>query len=64
MTDDALNTTWPKHCACGLSFGRAEWLDLHSAGRWCVDDLTLDLRTCPCGSTISIPVEALTERHD
>lgn len=54
-------TTPVKTCACGRELTLAEWLALPHGGIWRIDTLeTLELRNCPCGSTISLPVDEVT----
>ncbi len=71
-TDPALADTIPppppsatrplKSCGCGRSFNALEWRDLRLV---CFqDDFAgglLELRDCPCGSTISIEVPPMAE---
>lgn len=47
-----------KSCSCGRQFTANDWLDLHSIGFMdSGDDYTmLDLRNCPCGSTLASEV--------
>lgn len=53
---------FPKACGCGRKHSRSEWRRLHFVGRTTTpedDDgpaETLELRNCPCGSTISVSV--------
>lgn len=55
--DDTLPPPPPKHCACGASYAGTEWLKLPYVG--VIDDGVdrLELRTCPCSSTIAIELE-------
>lgn len=54
---------FPKACRCGLSHGSVAWRKLKFVGRNVTpeDDegpaVTLELRNCPCGSTIAIEVD-------
>lgn len=48
-----------KECACGRSFTEDEWLLLPFVGKSGTDDgdpdpIVIELRNCPCGSTIAI----------
>lgn len=46
------------HCGCGRSFTAQDWLDLYIVGvqESGTDYSMLDLRNCPCRSTIAIEV--------
>ena len=44
-----------KACRCGRAFSPADWAALPIVGDWELDeDVRLELRNCPCGSTISV----------
>ena len=47
-----------KTCACGRSFTRAEWLALPFIGVQ-RDDIDLEMRNCPCGSSIVVEQASL-----
>lgn len=52
-----------KTCACGRGFTASEWAELarvgvHREGEGHPD---LEMRSCPCGSTITLPVESAAE---
>jgi hypothetical protein len=46
-----------KRCGCGRCFTRAQWRELQYVGAQADDVETLELRNCPCGSTIAVVVE-------
>jgi hypothetical protein len=46
-----------KRCGCGRCFTRAQWRELQYVGAQVDDIETLELRNCPCGSTIAVVVE-------
>jgi len=55
-------STFPKVCGCGRTYDVDAWRDLHGAGR--MDDGEggqIDLRHCPCHSTLAVPVAELEE---
>lgn len=43
-----------KACACGLSFTEHEWLLLRFVGTMLDPESRIELRNCPCGSTIGV----------
>lgn len=45
---------WPKRCSCGCSYDREGWERLPCIGIMRDDVEILELRTCPCRSTISV----------
>lgn len=48
-------TSWPKVCGCGRRHSAAGWAGLVRVGEHeNVDGDLLELRNCPCGSTLSI----------
>ena len=51
--------SWPKHCACGLSWTADAWNGLTLYGQWHVDPYHLEMRHCTCGSTITMPLRLL-----
>jgi hypothetical protein len=54
---DTMNDPVVKRCACGVGFSAADWQRLPLVGR--MDDGEggeLELRNCPCRSSISMPV--------
>jgi hypothetical protein len=51
--------SWPKRCSCGRSWTVATWRGLELVGPWIVDEFRLELRTCTCGSTITVPLSLL-----
>ena len=52
----------PKRCACcGAVYATLEdWRSLHYVGSQAVADVALELRNCPCGSTLAIEVDLET----
>ena len=57
-----MNDPVVKHCACGRYFDNEGWQRLPLVGR--MDDAEggeLELRNCPCKSTLSIPVAKESE---
>jgi hypothetical protein len=52
-----------KTCGCGRSYGRKSWRALPFVGRQHTpkDDYgpaeTIEMRNCPCGSTLAVEVE-------
>ena len=62
MSADALADTIPaaplvKRCACGRTFTAHEWSLLVFVGRMMDPEESIELRNCPCGSTVAIEVE-------
>ena len=57
---------WPKRCACGRSWSRRSWGELPRLADWHYEegDVHLQLRTCSCGSTMSVPVAPVREPAD
>lgn len=51
-----LNEDVHKVCACGRTFTAAQWATLEMVGRM-LDVETLELRNCPCGSTLAMVVD-------
>jgi hypothetical protein len=43
-----------KQCSCGCSYTRGQWEGLHYVGRQADPEETLELRNCPCGSTMAV----------
>jgi hypothetical protein len=48
-----------KRCGCGLEYDARSWSDLPLAGYQTDDIENLELRNCPCGSTLAVHLEAL-----
>jgi hypothetical protein len=49
--------TNPKVCGrCARSFTQAEWAALPLLGVQVFPDEKLELRNCPCGSTLAVPL--------
>lgn len=46
-----------KACGCGRTYTAHEWSLLESVGRMSDEVETLELRNCPCGSTIATVVD-------
>ncbi|MBV9311531.1 MAG: hypothetical protein JOZ73_11900 [Solirubrobacterales bacterium] len=47
-----------KKCSCGRAHSRAEWFGLEYLGPMELDEEhDVELRNCPCGSTIALPVD-------
>ena len=46
-----------KQCGCGRMFTAHEWSLLESVGRMSDNVETIELRNCPCGSTIATVVD-------
>lgn len=46
-----------KACGCGRTFTEHEWSLLKSLGPMVDPEFTIELRNCPCGSTIAIETE-------
>lgn len=56
-----LNEEWPKACGCGRVYcGPESWKGMKLIGVQADDFATLELRNCPCGTTLAV----LTEIHD
>lgn len=55
-----------KECKCGRKFTALDWLDLPICGLMdSGDDYTmLDLRHCPCRSTIAVEVPLVVDPHE
>jgi hypothetical protein len=53
---------WPKRCSCGRSYTEHEWALLKFIGTMVDDDTSLELRDCPCGSTIGQEIESTPPR--
>jgi transposase-like protein len=49
-----LPASFPKPCRCGIVHTRDTWKDLPLAGEMPDEGVTLELRNCPCGSTLAI----------
>lgn len=49
-------SNWPKRCGCGRTFDTIAWSDLPLLGNQVDDSRVLELRNCPCGSTIAVCV--------
>jgi hypothetical protein len=48
---------WPKRCRCGEEWSREHWPELPLSGRYLAGrDGWIELRTCVCGSTMSIEI--------
>lgn len=45
-----------KTCGCGATYSAEEWLGLAAIGFLLGEDGPLELRNCPCGSTIDRPI--------
>ena len=45
-----------KHCGCGRNYTREEWERLTRLPDWDLGGETLELRNCPCNSTLGIGV--------
>ena len=45
---------WPKACGCGRVFSAHEWETLQFVGKMIDEVETLEMRNCPCGSTIAV----------
>lgn len=50
---------WPRPCGCGRTFSAHEWALLACIGNMVDDFDAIELRNCPCGSTISAPFAIL-----
>ncbi len=51
-----------KFCGCGRSFLRREWAALPAVGHQRFpDEFPLELRNCPCGTTLAVNVLPMTE---
>ena len=48
-----LRPTWPKRCGCGRAYSCHEWELLIKIGEMVDDVESIELRNCPCGSTIA-----------
>ncbi len=53
-----------KSCRCGRQFTAHDWLDIKPKGLMDSGEDTsiLDLRNCPCGSTIGLEIPLFTQR--
>ena len=49
--------TWPKLCSCGVEYSREAFAALPLCGRQDDGVDFLELRNCPCHSTIAIVLE-------
>jgi hypothetical protein len=49
-----------RRCGCGREYDAASWRDLPFVGHQDDGVESIELRNCPCGSTIAVHVEALT----
>jgi len=55
---DTAGPAWPRTCSCGESWDEQQWTELPSDGRYCAGrEGWLELRTCVCGSRLTIPCE-------
>gem|GEM_PF-2626297 len=55
---------WPKRCACGRVFRSEDWATLLHVGTMAVEgDTDLELRTCTCGSTLTVPTTHAPPTH-
>jgi hypothetical protein len=52
-----------KRCGCGLAYTRSRWDALALVGHHADDVETLEMRNCPCGSTLAIIVPATTAKE-
>jgi len=50
-----------KHCACGLSFDPTEWAALDYVGVSADEVQRLELRNCPCGSTLAVDLDTFPD---
>lgn len=53
-----------KRCACGRRHAPLEWLTLPLVGVWPEEETggaALELRNCPCGSTIAVELPIIRE---
>jgi CheY-like chemotaxis protein len=56
----AIDALMVKECACGEVYSLEAWLALPLCGRMSITDpaaTTAELRNCPCGSTLALPLE-------
>jgi hypothetical protein len=54
--------SWPVACKCGETWKEAEWIELPAIGCYHAGrDGWLELRTCMCGSALSIPAPSPRE---
>jgi hypothetical protein len=52
---------WPMICKCGESWSESEWKELPLVGTYDAGkDGWMELRTCVCGATLTIPTERPT----
>jgi hypothetical protein len=59
---DPTRVRWPKRCACGAQYSRAEWTKLALVGRLtAADNDRLEIRNCVCGSSIAVEIADLDE---
>lgn len=49
-----LASQFPKRCGCGRSHVRGDWAALPFIGKQVDDFEAIDLRNCPCGSTLAV----------
>lgn len=49
---------FPKVCSCGASYDAEDWAELHLVGVQDTGVEILEMRNCPCHSTISIILSA------
>jgi len=49
-----------KVCGCGRTFSAHEWSLLHCLGSMVDEEGTIELRNCPCGSTIAVEIVIAT----
>ncbi len=56
--DIGLVQAWPKKCGCGRRFTAHEWRLIQFVGTWIDDVESLELRNCPCGSTLAQVIES------
>jgi hypothetical protein len=46
-----------KVCGCGRTYTAEQWSTLEMVGRMFDVEETIELRNCPCGSTIAVTVD-------
>lgn len=64
---EGIEENFPKVCSCGASYTEATWKSLEIVGEMHDGEgEAIELRNCPCGSTISIviPEETTDDRTD
>jgi hypothetical protein len=53
-----MNERFPITCKCGETWSQEEWKELPLVGKYdAQSDGWIELRTCVCGATLTIPTE-------